>query len=40
MTIGGTEDNYEAAAEILDIICDDHIHIGETGDAAVFKPHS
>lgn len=37
MMIGGTKSNYEAASEVLDIICADHIRIGEVGDATIFK---
>jgi 3-hydroxyisobutyrate dehydrogenase-like beta-hydroxyacid dehydrogenase len=37
MMIGAAEDNYEAAQEMLDVICADHVRIGETGDATVFK---
>lgn len=37
MMVGGTEDNYEAGREVLDVICADHTRIGETGDATIFK---
>ena len=37
MMVGGTEANYEAATEILDVICDDHVRIGAVGDATIFK---
>jgi len=35
--VGGTETAYGAAREILDAICDDHVRIGDVGDATVFK---
>lgn len=35
--VGGTEKNYETASPLLDDLCDDHIRIGETGKATVFK---
>lgn len=35
--VGGTEGNYEAAREVLDVVCADHVRIGGTGDATVFK---
>lgn len=37
MMIGGTEENYSAAAEILDVVCADHKRIGEAGKAMIFK---
>lgn len=37
MMIGGTEENYETASPLLDDLCDDHVRIGETGRATVFK---
>jgi 3-hydroxyisobutyrate dehydrogenase-like beta-hydroxyacid dehydrogenase len=37
MMIGGTEENYEAATDILDIVCADHRRIGDIGDGTVFK---
>lgn len=37
MMIGGTEENYSAATEILDIVCADHTRIGEIGKATIFK---
>lgn len=37
MMVGGTESNYAAAEEILDVICADHVRIGEVGDATIFK---
>lgn len=35
--VGGTETAYDAARELLDVICDDHVRIGDVGDATVFK---
>lgn len=37
MMIGGTESNYAAASDILDVVCADHVRIGQAGDATVFK---
>lgn len=37
MMIGGTEENYEAASDVLDIICADHRRVGEIGKGTVFK---
>lgn len=37
MMIGGTEENYSEATEILDILCADHTRIGEIGTATIFK---
>jgi 3-hydroxyisobutyrate dehydrogenase-like beta-hydroxyacid dehydrogenase len=37
MMVGGTESNYDAAAGILDVLCADHVRIGDAGDATVFK---
>lgn len=37
MMIGGSEENYDAAADILDIVCADHERIGEIGKATIFK---
>jgi 3-hydroxyisobutyrate dehydrogenase-like beta-hydroxyacid dehydrogenase len=37
MMIGGTKKNYNAATEILDVICDDHVRIGEIGKGTIFK---
>jgi 3-hydroxyisobutyrate dehydrogenase-like beta-hydroxyacid dehydrogenase len=37
MMIGGTEENYDAATAILDVICDDHVRIGEIGKGTMFK---
>lgn len=37
MMIGGSESNYDAATDILDVICADHTRIGDTGDAIIFK---
>lgn len=37
MMVGGTEENYETASPLLDDLCDDHVRIGETGKATVFK---
>lgn len=34
---GGTVASYEAAGDVLDAICADHVRIGEAGDATVFK---
>lgn len=37
MMIGGTEENYEAASDVLDVICDDHVRVGDIGKATIFK---
>lgn len=37
MMVGGTEANYEAASDVLDVLCADHVRIGDAGDATVFK---
>jgi 3-hydroxyisobutyrate dehydrogenase-like beta-hydroxyacid dehydrogenase len=37
MMVGGTEADYEAAREVLDVICEGHARIGEMGKATVFK---
>ena len=37
MMIGGTEENYEAASEILDVVCADHKRVGEIGKGTIFK---
>jgi len=37
MMVGGTETAYDAAREVLDAVCDDHVRIGDVGDATVFK---
>lgn len=37
MMIGGSERNYEIASEVLDDLCDDHVRIGESGKATIFK---
>lgn len=34
---GGTPESYEAAADLLDVVCDAHTRIGEVGEATVFK---
>ena len=35
--VGGSEDDYDAATEYLDVVCDDHVRIGEVGKATIFK---
>jgi len=35
--VGGTETAHDAAREVLDAVCDDHVRIGDVGDATVFK---
>ena len=37
MMVGGTEDSYAAAEEILDVVCSDHERIGGAGKATIFK---
>ncbi len=37
MMIGGTEESYDASTELLDTLCTDHVRIGATGDATIFK---
>ncbi|QHS16683.1 NAD(P)-dependent oxidoreductase [haloarchaeon 3A1-DGR] len=37
MMIGGSEENYDAASDVLDIVCADHERIGEIGKATIFK---
>jgi len=35
--IGGIQADYEAAQDVLDVICEGHTRIGEMGDATIFK---
>lgn len=35
--VGGTPENYDAATDLLDGIADDHVRIGDVGEATVFK---
>lgn len=37
MMVGGTEDRYEAATEILDVLSDDHTRIGPIPQGTIFK---
>ncbi|WP_276253079.1 NAD(P)-dependent oxidoreductase [Halomontanus rarus] len=37
MMVGGTEERYERASEILDVICADHARIGPIPQGTVFK---
>jgi 3-hydroxyisobutyrate dehydrogenase-like beta-hydroxyacid dehydrogenase len=37
MMIGGTNENYKEAVDILDVICDDHIRVGKIGKGTIFK---
>jgi 3-hydroxyisobutyrate dehydrogenase-like beta-hydroxyacid dehydrogenase len=37
MMVGGSEESYELASDLLDDLCDDHVRIGEVGTATVFK---
>ena len=37
MMVGGTEERYERASEILDVVCDDHARIGPIPQGTVFK---
>ncbi|MUW13986.1 NAD-binding protein [Halorubrum sp. CBA1125] len=37
MMIGGTEENYAAASDVLDIVCADHARVGEIGKGTIFK---
>lgn len=37
MMIGGTEESYEAARDVLNILCDDYVRIGDVGQAQKFK---
>jgi len=35
--VGGTEDRYERASEVLDVICEDHTRVGPIPDGTIFK---
>ncbi|MFB6141187.1 MAG: NAD(P)-dependent oxidoreductase [Halosimplex sp.] len=35
--VGGTEEDYEAARDVLDVVCEGHTRIGEMGKATIFK---
>ena len=35
--VGGTTGNYDAATDLLDVVADDHVRIGDVGEATVFK---
>ncbi|WP_225333507.1 NAD(P)-dependent oxidoreductase [Halomicrobium urmianum] len=37
MMIGGTEERYEAAADLLDTLCDDHTRVGPIPEGTVLK---
>ena len=37
MMAGGTEERYERASDILDVICDDHARIGPIPEGTIFK---
>lgn len=37
MMVGGSEESYEVASDLLDDLCDDHVRIGEAGTATTFK---
>lgn len=37
MMIGGPEATYHRASPLLDDLCDNHIRIGDVGDATIFK---
>jgi 3-hydroxyisobutyrate dehydrogenase-like beta-hydroxyacid dehydrogenase len=37
MMAGGTEQRYERASEILDVICDDHTRVGAIPEGTIFK---
>ena len=37
MMIGGDAETYDHAADLLDLLCEDHVRIGPVGDAMVFK---
>jgi 3-hydroxyisobutyrate dehydrogenase-like beta-hydroxyacid dehydrogenase len=37
MMVGGTKDDYEAATDVLDTVCADHVRVGEIGKGTVLK---
>ncbi|MFB6073823.1 MAG: NAD(P)-dependent oxidoreductase [Haloarculaceae archaeon] len=34
---GGTEQRYDRAADVLDVVCDDHVRVGPIPQATIFK---
>ncbi|WP_436924255.1 NAD(P)-dependent oxidoreductase [Halosimplex amylolyticum] len=37
MMVGGSDQSYESARDLIDVLSDDHLHVGEAGSATVLK---